>query len=62
MAPLTFRPAVIIAAVYIALAWATTHHVCAEDRAVRIVVLGDSLTAGYGVLAVMPFRPNLNVH
>jgi acyl-CoA thioesterase I len=59
MAPLTFRPTVIIAAVYIALAWATNHHVCAEDRAVRIVVLGDSLTAGYGVLAVDAFPAKL---
>jgi acyl-CoA thioesterase I len=59
MATLTFRPTVIVAAVYVALAWATNHHVCAEDRAVRIVVLGDSLTAGYGVLAIDAFPAKL---
>src|SRR5712675_2564455 len=59
MATLTLRPTVIAAAACIVLAWATNHHVCAEDRAVRIVVLGDSLTAGYGVLAVDAFPAKL---
>ncbi len=59
MATLTLRPTVIVAAACIVLAWATNHHVYAEDRAVRIVVLGDSLTAGYGVLAVDAFPAKL---
>ncbi len=58
MATLTLRPTVIAAAACIVLAWAN-HHVCAEDRAVRIVVLGDSLTAGYGVLAIDAFPAKL---
>ena len=59
MATLTLRSTVIAAAACIVLAWATNHHVYAEDRAVRIVVLGDSLTAGYGVLAVDAFPAKL---
>ena len=59
MATLTLRPTVIVAAACIALAWATNHHVCAEERSVRIVVLGDSLTAGYGVPAVDAFPAKL---
>src|SRR5258708_2231678 len=59
MATLTLRPTVIVAAACFVLAWATNHHVCAENRAVRIVVLGDSLTAGYGVLAVDAFPAKL---
>ena len=59
MATLTLRPTVIVAAACIVLAWATNHHVYAEDRAVRIVVIGDSLTAGYGVLAVDAFPAKL---
>jgi acyl-CoA thioesterase I len=59
MATLTLRPTVIVAAACIVLAWATNHHVCAEERSVRIVVLGDSLTAGYGVPAVDAFPVKL---
>ena len=59
MAIFTLNPKVIIAAAYIALAWATNCNVCAEERAVRIVVLGDSLTAGYGVPAVDAFPAKL---
>src|SRR6266478_1455517 len=59
MARLTLRPTVIVAAACIVLAWATSHHVCAEDRAVKIVVIGDSLTVGYGVLAVDAFPAKL---
>jgi len=59
MAMLTLRHTVVAAAVCIVLAWATSHQVRAEERAVRIVVLGDSLTAGYGVLAVDAFPAKL---
>jgi acyl-CoA thioesterase I len=59
MATLTLRPTAIVAAVCIVLAWATNHHVRAEERAVRIVVLGDSLTAGYGVPAFDAFPAKL---
>jgi acyl-CoA thioesterase-1 len=59
MAMLTLRHSVVAAAVCIVLAWATSHQVRAEERAVRIVVLGDSLTAGYGVLAVDAFPAKL---
>jgi len=59
MATLILRPTVIVAAACILLAWVTNHHVRAEDRTVRIVVLGDSLTAGYGVLAVDAFPAKL---
>jgi acyl-CoA thioesterase-1 len=59
MATPTLRHTVVAATVCIVLAWATSHQVRAEDRAVRIVVLGDSLTAGYGVLAVDAFPAKL---
>jgi acyl-CoA thioesterase I len=59
MATLTLRPTAIVAAVCIVLAWATNHHVRAEERAVRIVVLGDSLAAGYGVPAFDAFPAKL---
>lgn len=49
----------IAACVCIMLAWATSHHVRAEERAVKIVALGDSLTAGYGLLAVDAFPAKL---
>jgi len=59
MATPSLRPKVIAAAVCIVLAWATNHQVHAEERAVKIVVLGDSLTAGYGVLAADAFPAKL---
>jgi acyl-CoA thioesterase I len=59
MATPTLRHTVVAATVCIVLAWATSHQVRAEERAVRIVVLGDSLTAGYGVLAVDAFPAKL---
>ena len=59
MTAFALRPKVIIVAAYIALAWATNHNLRAEERAVRIVVLGDSLTAGYGVPAVDAFPAKL---
>ena len=58
-ATLTFRPTVIIAAVCIVLAWPTSHNVRADERVVRIVVLGDSLTAGWGVPAGYAFPDKL---
>jgi len=51
--------AVIVAAVL--LAWATNHNVRADERVVRIVVLGDSLTAGYGVPAGYAFPRKLEL-
>jgi len=59
MATLTLRPIVIVAAACIVLAWATIDRVCAEESPVRIVVLGDSLTAGYGVPAIDAFPAKL---
>jgi acyl-CoA thioesterase I len=59
MATLTLRPTIIAVAVCFVLACATSHHVRAEEKVVRIVVLGDSLTAGYGVPAVDAFPAKL---
>jgi acyl-CoA thioesterase-1 len=59
MARLTLRPTLVIAAAYIALAWTTDHRLYAEESTVRIVVLGDSLTAGYGILGVDAFPAKL---
>ena len=59
MATPALRSALIFAAAYIGLAWATNHHARAEERAVRIVALGDSLTAGYGVPGVDAFPAQL---
>jgi acyl-CoA thioesterase-1 len=56
---LTFRPTVVIAAVCIVLAWPTSHNARADKRVVRIVVLGDSLTAGLGVPAGHAFPDKL---
>ena len=47
-ATLTFRPTVIIAAVCIVLAWPTSHNVRADERVVRIVVLGDFFNCRVG--------------
>ena len=58
-ATLTFRPTVIIAAVCIVLTWPTSRNVRADERVVRIVVLGDSLTAGWGVPAGYAFPDKL---
>lgn len=55
----TLRPTVIVAAVSIVLAWTTNHNVRADERVIRIVVLGDSLTAGYGVPAGHAFPEKL---
>ena len=49
MAALSPRIAVTVAAVCVVVAWTIGHHVRAEETAVKIVVLGDSLTAGYGI-------------
>jgi lysophospholipase L1-like esterase len=59
MATLSPRTTVIVAAVCVVLAWTISHHVRAEETAVKIVVLGDSLTAGYGVPAVDAFPARL---
>jgi acyl-CoA thioesterase-1 len=59
MATLSPRTTVIAAAVCVVLAWTISHHVRAEETAVKIVVLGDSLTAGYGVAAVDAFPAKL---
>ena len=44
------RTRLVAVAAWFVLAWTIGHHVHAEERLVRIVVLGDSLTAGYGLL------------
>ena len=49
--PLHCRSAGFVAVVCVVLEWATSHNVRAEERVVRIVVLGDFLTAGQGVPA-----------
>ena len=49
MATLTLRATVIIATVCIVLACATSHNVRAEERVVRIVVLGDTFIENKGV-------------
>ena len=58
-ATLGLRPTVIIAAACIVLAWLTSVNVSADARVVRIVVLGDSLTAGWGVPAGDAFPDKL---
>lgn len=50
------------ATIFIALAWATNYSIRANERLVRIVVLGDFLTAGQSVPAGHAFRTNLNLH
>src|SRR4029077_1330461 len=55
MADLIPRTTVMAAAVCVALAWTISPHVRAEETAIKIVVLGDSLTAGYGVAGVDAF-------
>jgi acyl-CoA thioesterase-1 len=57
MATLTLR--LTLAAVYVVLACATNHRAGAEERPIRIVVLGDSLTAGYGLRAADAFPAKL---
>ena len=59
MADLIPRTTVIAAAVCVVLAWTISHHVRAEETAIKIVVLGDSLTAGYGVPDVDAFPAKL---
>jgi acyl-CoA thioesterase-1 len=58
MAALNLR-AVIAAAVCVVLASTISHHVRAKETTVKIVVLGDSLTAGYGVPSVDAFPAKL---
>lgn len=59
MVSLAPRPIAIVAAACITLSWLTSHPVFAEQRAVRIVVLGDSLTAGYGLSRADAFPAKL---
>jgi acyl-CoA thioesterase-1 len=47
------------AALYVLLAWTTGHPVQAEERVVKIVVLGDSLTAGNGLVVFDAFPAKL---
>ncbi|WP_247431723.1 GDSL-type esterase/lipase family protein [Bradyrhizobium sp. 139] len=46
MTKLTLRVTVIITTVCIVLVWATSHNVRADERVVKIVVLGDGFTSG----------------
>lgn len=55
----THRHTLSVAVICIVAAWATNHNVRADERVVRIVVLGDSLTAGYGVPARDAFPDKL---
>jgi acyl-CoA thioesterase I len=57
MATLALR--LTLAAAYVVLACATNHRAGAEERPTRIVVLGDSLTAGYGLPAADAFPAKL---
>jgi hypothetical protein len=59
MAGLSSRTTVMAAAVCVALAWTISPHVRAGETAIKIVVLGDSLTAGYGVSGVDAFPAKL---
>ena len=49
MALVTHRLIVITAAVCLVLGWVTSRNLSAEERAIKIVVLGDFLTAGFGL-------------
>jgi acyl-CoA thioesterase-1 len=55
MASLAHRLIIITAAACVVLGWPTSDHVFAEPRAVKIVVLGDSLTAGFGLSTTEAF-------
>ncbi|MGL3107832.1 arylesterase [Bradyrhizobium sp. BR 1432] len=55
----TLRLTIIVAAASIVPAWTTNHNVRADETVVRIVALGDSLTAGYGVPAGSAFPKKL---
>jgi acyl-CoA thioesterase I len=59
MAVLSPRTTIIVGAVCVVLAWTISPHVRAGETAVKIVVLGDSLTAGYGVPGVDAFPAKL---
>jgi len=59
MPTLTFRQLVIAAAVCIITVWVPVRPAEAEDRLTRIVALGDSLTAGYGLPALAAFPVQL---
>ena len=59
MATRTLHPTVIVAAVCIVLAWPTNHNVRADERTVRIVVLGDILTSAYHLPAGYTFPDKL---
>jgi hypothetical protein len=59
MAALRSRTTTISGAVCVVLAWTFSPHVRAAETAVKIVVLGDSLTAGYGVPDVDAFPAKL---
>ena len=43
------RVAVIVGALCIGLAWASSHNVLADNRMIKIVMIGDSLTEGKGI-------------
>jgi acyl-CoA thioesterase I len=53
------RIAVIFAVICGVLAWTSSHGGYAEERPVKIVALGDSLTAGYGLPAADAFPAKL---
>src|ERR1700722_1060690 len=59
MIVLGLRITVTVAAVWVLLTWTTGHRARAEERPVKIVALGDSLTAGYGIPAFDAFPAKL---
>ena len=52
-------PRLIVIATACISGWLVSRHVLAEERAVKIVVLGDSLTAGYGLRTADAFPAKL---
>ncbi len=59
IAMINARPVVIAVVAGIGLAWAAHQGVCAEPKVIRIVALGDSLTAGEGVASRDAFPAKL---
>ena len=56
---LTFRPTLVVAAICIALSCAANHSARTDEQLIKIVVLGDSLTAGSGISTGYRFTDQL---
>lgn len=61
MTAVVSRLMIVAAAVCVAVGWGASHELLAEERAMKIVVLGDSLTAGYGLPATDAFPAKLEL-